>query len=91
MAKQRAKFVEGCAKTNGIPAEQAGAIFDNMAKFAGYGFNKAHSAGYAIVSYQTAYLKANYPAEFMAALLSSEIGNFDKLPVFIAEASQMGL
>ena len=91
MEKQRAKFVDGCATVNKISAKLAGRIFDNMEKFAGYGFNKAHSAGYAIVSYQTAYLKANYPAEFMSALLSSEIGNFDKIPVFIAEAKDMDL
>jgi DNA polymerase-3 subunit alpha len=69
----------------------AGRIFAHMAQFAGYGFNKAHSAGYAIISYQTAFLKANYPAEFMAALLSSEIGNSDKLPVLMAEAVEMGI
>jgi DNA polymerase-3 subunit alpha len=91
MEKQREKFIAGCAKTNKIPAAHAGKVFDVMAQFAGYGFNKAHSAGYGIISYQTAYLKANYPAEFMAALLSSEIGNFDKIPVFIGEAGQMGL
>jgi len=91
MEEQRTKFVAGCAKTNRINAKLAGKIFDTMAKFAGYGFNKAHSAGYAIISYQTAYLKANYPAEFMAALLSSEIGNSDKIPVFIAEAIEMDL
>ncbi|MCE9613967.1 MAG: DNA polymerase III subunit alpha [Lentisphaerae bacterium] len=91
MEQQRLKFTEGCQKTNKIPLELAGRIFDTMAKFAGYGFNKSHSAGYAIISYQTAYLKARYPAEFMSALISSEIGNFDKLPVFVAEASEMEL
>ena len=91
MEQQRAKFVEGCAKTSRIGSRRASAIFDTMAKFAGYGFNKAHSAGYAIIAYQTAYLKANYPAEFMAALLSCEMGNFDKLPVFIQEARNIGL
>ncbi|MDD4869507.1 MAG: DNA polymerase III subunit alpha, partial [Kiritimatiellae bacterium] len=91
MEDQRAKFIAGCGKTHKIQAKLAGKIFDTMAKFAGYGFNKAHSAGYAIISYQTAYLKANYPAEFMAALLSSEIGNADKLPVFINEAIEMDL
>ncbi|OGV65603.1 MAG: DNA polymerase III subunit alpha [Lentisphaerae bacterium RIFOXYC12_FULL_60_16] len=90
MEKQRAKFVGGCKK-KGIPADQADHIFENIAKFAGYGFNKSHSAGYAIVAYQTAYLKANYPSEFMAATISSEIGNADKLPVFVAESSTMGL
>ena len=91
MAEQRTKFVEGCATTNKIPKALAERIFDNMEKFAGYGFNKAHSTGYAIISYQTAYMKANYPAQFMSAVLSCEIGNFDKLPVFIVEAESMGL
>ena len=91
MEKQRSKFVEGCRETNRIRAPLAGRIFDTIAKFAGYGFNKAHSAGYGIIAYQTAYLKANYPAEFMSALLSCEIGNFDKIPVFIAESEEMGL
>ncbi|MBT3192413.1 MAG: DNA polymerase III subunit alpha [Verrucomicrobia bacterium] len=91
MDQQRAKFIKGCKDTNAISAELAGRIFDNIAKFAGYGFNKAHSAGYAIVCYQTAYLKANFPAEFMAALISSEIGNFDKMPGFIREAEEMDL
>jgi DNA polymerase-3 subunit alpha len=91
MAKHRARFLEGCRKLHRIDARLAGTIFDKMEKFAEYGFNKAHSAGYAIIAYQTAYLKANYPAEFMAALISSEIGNSDKLPVFIAEAAEMDL
>ena len=91
MEKQRTKFVDGCRETSRIRAPLAGRIFDTIAKFAGYGFNKAHSAGYGIIAYQTAYLKANYPAEFMAALLSCEIGNFDKIPVFIAEAEEMEL
>jgi DNA polymerase-3 subunit alpha len=91
MEEQRQKFVAGCKVTNSIDAKKSGRIFDTMAKFAGYGFNKAHSAGYGIIGYQTAYLKANYPAEFMAALISSEIGNFDKLPVFINEAITMDL
>jgi DNA polymerase-3 subunit alpha len=91
MRKQRASFVEGCARTNGIDEELAARIFDNIQKFAGYGFNKAHSAGYAIIAYQTAYMKANHPAEYMSALLSGEIGNADKIPVFMAEADKMGL
>jgi len=91
MDQQRAKFVEGCEKTNKIGKKQAARIFDTIAKFAGYGFPKAHSTGYAIIAYQTAYLKANYPPEFMSALISGEIGNFDKLPVFIKEANEMGI
>ncbi len=91
MEEQRQSFMEGCLKTNRIPAEQARSIFDRIAEFAGYGFNKSHSTGYAIVSYQTAFLKANYPAEFMSALISSEIGNFEKLPIFVAESLVMNL
>jgi DNA polymerase-3 subunit alpha len=91
MAEERGKFVEGCAKTNSIPAELAQKIFNNIAEFAGYGFNQAHSVGYGLIAYQTAYMKANYPAEYMAAQISSEIGNFDKLPGFITEATDMGM
>ena len=91
MAKERKGFIDGCVKTCGISGEQAGQIFDNIEKFAGYGFNKAHAAAYGIVTFQTAYMKAHYPAEFMCAQISSEIGNFDKLPGFVAEAEEMGL
>ena len=91
MASMRDKFVQGCAKTNKISARIAEKIFDNIEKFAGYGFNKSHSAAYAVVSWQTAYLKAHYPVEFVSALLSSEIGNTDKLPVLVAEAQEMNI
>ncbi len=91
MDAQRSKFIKGCKETNKISEKLSGKIFDTIAKFAGYGFNKAHSAGYGIISYQTAYLKANYPEEFMAALTSSEIGNFEKIPIFINEIEDMGL
>ncbi|MDR2848983.1 MAG: DNA polymerase III subunit alpha, partial [Verrucomicrobiota bacterium] len=91
MAKERPAFVEGCAKTSGIAPELANKVFDIMTEFANYGFNKSHAAAYGVVSYQTAYLKAHYPAEFMCAQISSEIGNFDKLPGFVAEAGEMGL
>ncbi len=91
MEKQRKTFIDGCRKTCAMPSRKAEKIFDMIAKFAGYGFNKSHSAGYAIVAYQTAYLKAHYPEEFMAALLSSEIGKTDKIPVFLAEAREMDL
>ena len=91
MAKERANFIEGCAKTNKIPAKKANAIFDLLEKFAGYGFNKSHSAAYGLISYQTAYLKAHYPVEFMAGLLSNEINNTDKISVFVAECKQMGI
>jgi DNA polymerase III alpha subunit len=84
-------FVEGCARVNQIPERKANEIFDLLEKFAGYGFNKSHSAAYALISYQTAYLKANYPLEFMAALLSNEINNTDKISVFVAECKRMGL
>ena len=91
MAKQRAVFIEGCAKTNGIKEAKANQLFDVLDKFAGYGFNKAHSACYGVLAYQTAYLKARYPVQFMAALLSNELDNTDKIAVFIAEAKAMGL
>lgn len=90
MAKERVKFMEGSGARGVYPA-QAGGIFDLMEKFAGYGFNKSHSAAYALVSYQTAWLKVNYPAEFMAAVLSSEMANTDKIVVFIEECRAMGL
>ena len=90
MDKQRKIFLEGAGNKN-VDAKQAAHIFDLMAKFAGYGFNKSHSTAYAVVAYRTAYLKANYPAEFMAALLSSEMRNSEKLRVFIDEARKMGL
>ncbi|MCT6971872.1 DNA polymerase III subunit alpha, partial [Salmonella enterica subsp. enterica serovar Albany] len=76
MAKERAKFREGAAK-DGLSGEKADEIFDLMEKFAGYGFNKSHAAAYALVSYHTAWLKAHYPAEFMAATISSDMDNTD--------------
>ena len=91
MRQQREAFVQGCVKKKTCAAAKAGFIFDTIAKFAEYGFNKSHSAAYAMLAYQTAYLKANYPVEFMAALLSSEIGNNDKLPVLVADTQQMGI
>ena len=91
MAKQRETFVLGCAKTNEIPRSQALRIFDLLEKFAGYGFNKSHSAAYAVLSCQTAYLKANYPTEYMASLLSHELDNTDKIALFTAEAQNMGI
>ncbi|MDE1460384.1 DNA polymerase III subunit alpha [Spartinivicinus poritis] len=90
MAKQREIFNKG-ASDNSIPAEQATYIFDLMEKFAGYGFNKSHSAAYALVSYQTAWLKAYFPAEFMAAVLSSDIHNTDKVVILIEECRSMKL
>jgi DNA polymerase-3 subunit alpha len=90
MAKERAKFREGAAK-DGLSAGKADAIFDLMEKFAGYGFNKSHAAAYAVVSYQTAWLKAHYPAEFMAATISSDMDNTDKVVIFLDESRAIGL
>ncbi len=89
MDKQRRTFVEGCKKTNDIDEKLANAIFDKIAMFAGYGFNKSHSACYGHISYWTAYLKANFPVEFMCGLLSNEIHNTDKIGVFVAECHRM--
>jgi DNA polymerase III subunit alpha len=91
MAKERENFIEGCARTNKIAEKKANAIFDLLEKFAGYGFNKSHSAAYGVISYQTAYLKAHYPIEFMAGLLSNEINNTDKISVFVGECKRMGI
>jgi len=91
MAKQRAIFVEGCAKTNQIPSEKADQLFDVLDKFAGYGFNKAHAACYGVITCETAWLKARHPVEFMAALLSNELDNTDKIALFVAEARRMGI
>ena len=90
MAKQRGGFIEGCAN-NGIDAELAGNIFDLVEKFAGYGFNKSHSAAYGLVSYQTAWLKTHYPAPFMAAVLSADMHNTDKVVTLIEECRSMKL
>jgi DNA polymerase-3 subunit alpha len=84
MAMQKQHFLEGAQK-NRIPVKKAEKLFDLMAKFAEYGFNKSHSAAYALVAYQTAFLKAHYPVEFMAALLSSEMGNSDKILRYLGE------
>ncbi|MGC8804978.1 MAG: DNA polymerase III subunit alpha, partial [Candidatus Ratteibacteria bacterium] len=90
LEKQREKFLKG-AKQKGIRQDVAEKIFNNMAKFAGYGFNKSHSTCYAMIAYQTAYLKANYPLEYMTALLNSEIGNEDKIRMYIEEAERMNI
>ena len=86
MAKQRETFVKGCAKVNNIPAPKANQIFDLLEKFAGYGFNKSHAAAYAIVAYQTAWLKANYPVEFFSAMMTNDLNDMGKLSILIAEA-----
>ena len=90
MAKQRAIFLKG-ATENGLSEQHATGIFDLMEKFAGYGFNKSHSAAYALLSYQTAWLKAHFPAPFMAAVLSSDMDNTDKVVTLIEECRDMGL
>ena len=102
MAKEREVFINGqidengnievpgCVR-NGIDAESANKIFDEMAEFAKYAFNKSHAACYAVVAYRTAYLKAYYPAEFMASMLNSFLGNLDKVPEYIDECKRMGI
>jgi len=91
MARERRNFIEGCGHTNKIPEKKANAIFDLLEKFAGYGFNKSHSAAYGVISYQTAFFKAHYPVEFMAGLLSNEINNTEKISVFVGECKRMGI
>ena len=91
MAKERETFVEGCAKVNQIPAKQANAIFDFLEKFAQYGFNKSHSAAYGMLSYQTAYLKAHYPVEFMAGMLTHDANSTDRIAEIISECNRMGI
>ncbi len=90
MAKQREKFNTGC-KANDIPEKKAQTIFDLMEKFAGYGFNKSHSAAYAMVSFQTAYLKAHYPVEFFGALITADMDNTDKVTRYINDCRDMGI
>ncbi|MFZ5720003.1 MAG: DNA polymerase III subunit alpha [Pseudomonadota bacterium] len=90
MEQQRARFISG-ALEKGVPEAQSGAIFDLVDKFAGYGFNKSHAAAYAVVSYQTAWLKANHPVEFFAASMSLDIANTDKLSVFYQDAKRFGV
>ena len=91
MQQQREAFVKGCAATNKIPATKANQIFDVLEKFAGYGFNKSHAAAYAIVAYQTAYLKANYPVEFFCAMMTNDMANTEKLSEYIAEAREFDI
>src|SRR5258708_2676584 len=89
MQQERAGFLEGCSH-NGVDPKVAGEIFDLMEKFAEYGFNKSHSAAYGLITIQTAWLKAHHPLEFMAALLTSEKDNTDKVVSYIAEARSAG-
>ncbi len=91
MQKHRDIFVKGCHEKNNIPKAKANQIFDLLEKFAGYGFNKSHAAAYAVVAYQTAYLKANYPVEFLSAMMTNDMGDTAKLAQFIAEARVMGV
>jgi len=91
MAQQRETFVKGCHEKNQIPKTKANQIFDLLEKFAGYGFNKSHAAAYAIVAYQTAYLKANFPVEFFCAMMTNDMANTEKLSEYIAEAREFGI
>ena len=90
MEAQRKTFIEG-ATARGVPKSKAEEIFEQVNKFAGYGFNKSHAAAYALVAYQTAYLKANYPVEFLAASMTFDMGNTDKLNVFRQELDRLGI
>ncbi|MBK8010260.1 MAG: DNA polymerase III subunit alpha [Deltaproteobacteria bacterium] len=90
MAKERVKFTEGCV-ARGIAEKEATEVFDLMEKFAGYGFNKSHSAAYALITFQTAYLKTFYPVEFMAALLTTEANSTENIVKYISEARSMGI
>src|SRR5438046_3678939 len=90
MEAQRANFVGGAVK-KGIEKSQANFVLDLMEKFSGYGFNKSHSAPYALIAYQTAYLKANYPVEFLAASMTLHLGSTYKLNQFRQEASRLGI
>ncbi|MBP5793069.1 MAG: DNA polymerase III subunit alpha, partial [Spirochaetaceae bacterium] len=90
LMQKKEEFIQGAVK-NGFTAEHAGEIFEIMVPFAGYGFNKSHAAAYSVVAYRTAYLKAHFPAEFIAANLTNEITSADKLPEYIAECRSMGI
>ncbi|MDB5737116.1 MAG: polymerase subunit alpha, partial [Sphingomonas bacterium] len=90
MDDQRQRFVDGCLTGNGIPAHKANELFDLIDKFAGYGFNKSHAAAYALLTYQTAWLKAHHPVEFFAASMCFDIGQTDKLAIFAEDMRRMG-
>jgi DNA polymerase-3 subunit alpha len=90
MDAQKERFIQGALKNN-VDAKKADEIFEHVQKFAGYGFNKSHAAAYAVVSYQTAFLKANYPVEFLAASMTLDMGNTDKLMLFRREAQRLGI
>ena len=89
MDAQKSNFLDGCIK-NAINKDQAENLFNEIAKFAGYGFNKSHAAAYAMIAYQTAYLKANYPVEFFCSLMNCDINNSDKLSIYCDEVKKLG-
>ncbi|WP_299985008.1 DNA polymerase III subunit alpha [uncultured Pontibacter sp.] len=91
MAEEREKFIKGAAEMHKIPAKKASEVFDVMEKFAQYGFNRSHSAAYSVVAYQTGYLKAHYPAEYMAAVLTNNMNDIKKVTFFIEEARKQGV
>ncbi|MCX6786539.1 MAG: DNA polymerase III subunit alpha [Candidatus Kaiserbacteria bacterium] len=91
MQKQKDKFIEGCISHSGWPPPKARKVWDWIEPFAAYGFNKAHSASYGLVAYQTAYMKANYPVEYVASLLTADSGDTEQIAIFVAEASRMGI
>ncbi|MHB8660370.1 MAG: DNA polymerase III subunit alpha [Minisyncoccota bacterium] len=91
MQKQKDKFIEGCITHSKWPRAKAERVWDWIEPFAAYGFNKAHSASYGRVAYQTAYMKANYPVEYLAALLTAEAGDTEQISIFVAEAKRMGI
>ncbi len=91
MAKHRGAFVKGCKEKHSIPEAKANEVFDLLEKFAGYGFNKSHAAAYAIVAYQTAWLKANHPVEFLSAMLTNDMGDTAKVTILVNEAKQFGV
>ncbi|WP_435166548.1 DNA polymerase III subunit alpha [Falsirhodobacter sp. 1013] len=91
MAKERPKFIKGAAETHDIDAKKAGEVFDLLEKFANYGFNKSHAAAYAVVSYQTGWLKANHPVEFMAGVMNCDIDLTDKLAIYKREVDKLGI
>jgi DNA polymerase-3 subunit alpha len=91
MAKEREKFIKGAKDIHNVPEKKAGEVFDIMEKFAGYGFNRSHAAAYSVVAYQTAYLKANYTAEYMAAVMTNSMGNIEKLSEFLEDCKNMNV